>query len=116
MWSAGRQRPAAAAPRAPLRIRYGTGDGIGASQGQERSDRRDRTPARTPARVPHAKPAETIPARAPDRVAEVLGHVRHVRRAAADRGLDADPVDLAGRLRRDVIEWSVACASRVLDR
>ena len=54
------------------------------------------------------KPAEGLPARIDDRVAEVLGHVR---RRAGEVGLDPA---LAESLWRTLIEWSIAREERVL--
>jgi isochorismate pyruvate lyase len=54
------------------------------------------------------KPAEGIPARAEDRVEEVVSNVR---RLAEDSGLDPDLVE---RIWRDLIEWSIAREARIL--
>ena len=53
-------------------------------------------------RAAELKPAEGIPARVPERVAEVLAHVRA---EAAARGFDAA---LAETLWRQIIDWSIA--------
>ena len=59
-------------------------------------------------RAAQLKPAEGLPARIPDRVEEV---VQHVRRNSGDLGLDPD---LAEQLWRILIDWSIAREERVL--
>ena len=56
------------------------------------------------------KRIEKLPARTTDRVEEVVGNVR---RSAGERGFDPD---LAERLWRELIEWSIERESKVLDR
>jgi isochorismate pyruvate lyase len=56
------------------------------------------------------KPAEGIPARATDRVEEVVANAR---RNATNADLDPN---LAERLWREMIEWSIAREERVLGR
>lgn len=61
-------------------------------------------------RAVELKPGEGLPARIPARIDEVLGNVR----AAADAaGLDGE---LAERLWREMIEWSIRREERRLDR
>jgi isochorismate pyruvate lyase len=56
------------------------------------------------------KPREGIPARATDRVAQVVANVR---RLAEAQGLDPD---LAETLWREIIEWSIAREEAILGR
>ncbi|GAA6158733.1 chorismate mutase [Ruegeria sp. HU-ET01832] len=59
-------------------------------------------------RASQLKPAEGLPARIPDRVEEV---VQRVRASSDDLGLDPE---LAERLWRILIDWSIAREERVL--
>jgi isochorismate pyruvate lyase len=59
-------------------------------------------------RASQLKPAEGLPARIPDRVEEV---VQRVRASSDDLGMDPD---LAERLWRILIDWSIAREERVL--
>ena len=61
-------------------------------------------------RAGELKPAEGLPARIDSRIAAVLANVRA---AAAEDGLDPE---LAEKLWRELIEWSIAREERVLGR
>lgn len=59
-------------------------------------------------RAAELKPGESLPARIPARVEEV---VQNVRASASDRGMDPD---LAESLWRILIDWSIAREERVI--
>ncbi|MGV6802764.1 MAG: chorismate mutase [Ruegeria sp.] len=59
-------------------------------------------------RASELKPAEGLPARIPDRVEEV---VRRVRASSDDLGMDPD---LAEKMWRILIDWSIAREERVI--